>query len=223
MNRVAWWATVHGVTKESDRLEQLNNKSYMERVYSMISSFHVQLIPWHYFASKGPSSQSYGFSSSHVWMWELDHKESWVPKNWCLWTVVLKTLESPLDCMEIKPVHRKGNQSWIFIGRTDAEAEAPILWPPDAKNWLIGKDLDAGKDWRQEEKGTTEDEMAGWHHRLSGHESEQILGNSERQGNLACYSPWGRKESDSTEWLNWTEGDQGEERSQLESCGRVSR
>ena len=175
------------------------------------------------FANKGPYSQSYGFSSSHVWMWELDHKESWVPKNWCFWTVVLKTLESPLDCMEIKPVHRKRNQSWIFTGRTDAEAEAPILWPPDAKNWLIGKDLDAGKDWRQEEKGTTEDEMVGWHHRLSGHESEQILGNSERQGNLACYSPWGRKESDSTEWLNWTEGDQGEERSQLESCGHVSR
>jgi len=98
-----------------------------------------------------------------------------------------------------------------------------VLWPPHAKSWLIGKDSDAGKDWRQEEKGTTEDEMAGWHHRLSGHESEQILGNSERQGNLACYSPWGRKESDSTEWLNWTEGDQGEERSQLESCGRVSR
>ena len=154
------------------------------------------------FANKGPYSQSYGFSSSHVWMWELDHKESWVPKNWCFWTVVLKTLESPLDCMEIKPVHRKRNQSWIFTGRTDAEAEAPILWPPDAKNWLIGKDLDVGKDWRQEEKGTTEDEMVGWHHRLSGHESEQILGNSERQGNLACYSPWGRKESDTAGWLN---------------------
>ena len=119
----------------------------------------------HYFANKDPSRQSYGFSSSRVWMWELDHKESWVLKNWCFWTVVLeKTLESPLDCIEIQPVHPKGNQSWIFIGRTDAKAEAPILWPPDVKSWLIGKDPDAGKDWRQEEKGMTEDEMVGWHH-----------------------------------------------------------
>ena len=111
----------------------------------------------YYFANKGLSSQSYGFSSSHVWMWVLDHKESWVPKNWCFWTVVLdKTLESPMNCKEIKPVNPKGNQSWIFIGRTDAEAEAPILRPPDVKNWLIGKDPDAGKDWRQEEKGMTE-------------------------------------------------------------------
>ena len=118
-----------------------------------------------------PSSQSYGFSSSHVWMWELDYSESWAPKNWCFWTVVLqKTLESPLDCKEIQIVHPKGNQSWIFIGRTDAEAEAPILWPPDVKNWLIGKDADAGKDWRQEEKGMTEDEIVGWHHQLNGHE-----------------------------------------------------
>ena len=113
------------------------------------------------------------FSSNHVWMWELDYKESWVLKNWCFWTVVLeKTLESPLDCKEIQPVHLKGDQSWIFIGRTDAEAETPILWPPDAKNWLIGKDCDAGKYWRQEEKGTTEDEMVGWHHQLNGHEFE---------------------------------------------------
>ena len=109
------------------------------------------------------------FSSSHVWMWELDYKESWVPKNWCFWTLVLETtLESPLDCKEIQPVHPKGDQSWIFIGRTDAEAETPILWPPDAKSWLIWKDPDAGKDWGQEEKGTTEDEMVGWHHRLNG-------------------------------------------------------
>ena len=115
----------------------------------------------------------YGFSSGHVGMWESDHKESWALKNWCFWTVVLeKTLESPLDCKEITPVHPKGNQPWIFIGRTDAEAETPILWPPDAKNWLIGKDPDAGKDWRQEEKGMTEDEMVGWHHRLNGHEFE---------------------------------------------------
>ena len=126
-----------------------------------------------YFANKSRSSQSYDFSSSHVWVWELDYKESWVPKNRCFWTMVLeKTLERPLDCKEIQPVHPKENQSWIFIGRTDVEAETPILWPPDAKNWLIGKDPDAGKDWRLEEKGMTEDEMAEWHHRLNGHEFE---------------------------------------------------
>jgi len=126
-----------------------------------------------YFANKGPSSQRYDFSSSHVWMWELDCEESWAPKNWCFWTVVLeKTLASPLDCEEIQPVHPKGNQSWIFIGRTDVEAETPILWPSDAKNWLIWKDPDAGKDWRQEEKRTTEDETVGWHHWLNGHEFE---------------------------------------------------
>ena len=125
-----------------------------------------------YFTNKGLSSQSHGFSSSHVWMWELDYKQSWVQKNWCFWTVVLeKTLESPLDCKEIQTVHPKGNQSWIFIGRADAEAETPILWPPDVKNWLIGKDPDLGKDWGWEEKGT-EDEMVGWHHWLDGHELE---------------------------------------------------
>ena len=125
----------------------------------------------HYFANKGPSSQGYRFSSDHVWMWELDCKESWALKNWCFWTVVLeKTLESPLDCKEIQPVHPKGHQSWVSIGGTDAEAETPILWPPDAESWLTWKDPDAGKDWRQEEKGTTEDEMVGWHHRLNGHE-----------------------------------------------------
>ena len=124
-----------------------------------------------YFANKGLSSQSYRFSSSHVWMWELDYKESWAPTNWFFWPVALeKTLESPLDYKEIKTVHSKGNQSWIFIGRT--EAETPILWPPDVKNRLIGKDTDAGKDWRQEKKGTTEDEMIGWNHRLDGHEFE---------------------------------------------------
>ena len=123
----------------------------------------------HYFADKGPSSQGYGFSSGHVWMWELDHKESWAPKNWCFWTVVLeKTLESLLDYKEIKPVNPKGKQSWIFVGRTSAKAKTPILWLPDTKNWLIGKDPDAGQDWRQEEKGTTEDEMVGWHHWLNG-------------------------------------------------------
>ena len=121
------------------------------------------------FANKSPSTQSYGFSSSHVWMWELDYKEGWGPNNWCFWTAVLeKTLESPLDCKEIQPVHPKGDQSWIFIGRIDAEAETPILWPPDAKNWLIGKDPDAGTDRKQEEKGMTEDEMV----QLDGHEFE---------------------------------------------------
>ena len=114
----------------------------------------------HYFANKGLSSQGYDFSSSHVWMWELDCEESWVPKNWCFWTVVLEeTLESPLDCKEIQPVHPKGHQSWVFIGRTDVEAETPILWPPDAKRWLFWKDPDSGKDWRRREKGMAEDEM----------------------------------------------------------------
>ena len=123
-----------------------------------------------YLADKVLSCQSYGFSGSHVWMWELDYKEGWALKNWCFWIVVLeKTLESPLDCKEIQPVHPKGNQSWIFIGRTDTEAETPILWPPDVNNWLIWKDPDAGKDWRWEEKGTKKDEMVGWHHRLNGH------------------------------------------------------
>ena len=127
----------------------------------------------HYFANQDPSSPSFGFSSSHVWMWELDYKESWALKNWCFWTVVLeKTLESSLDCKEIQSVHLKWDQSWIFIGRTDAEAEAPLLWPHDVKDWLIWKDPDAGKDGRQEEKGLTEDEMIGWHHRLNGHEFE---------------------------------------------------
>ena len=127
----------------------------------------------HYFTDKCPSGQSYGFSSSHVWMWELDHKESWAPNNWCFWKVVLeKTFESPLNCKEIQPVILKGNQSWIFIGRTDAEAEAPVFSPPDVKNWLIGKDPDAGKDWRPEEKGITEDERVGWNHWLNEHEFE---------------------------------------------------
>ena len=123
-----------------------------------------------FFANKGPFSQSYGFSSSHVWMWELDYKDSWAPKNWCFWIVVSeKILESPLDCREIQPVHPKGNQSWIYIGKTDAEAETAKLWPPDAKNLLIGKDPDAGKDWAQEEKGMTGDEIIGWHHWFNGH------------------------------------------------------
>ena len=138
-------------------------------------------------------------------MWELDYKESWAAKNWCFWTVVLeRTLESPLDCKEIQPVHSKRNQSWVFIGRTDAEAETLILWPPDGKNWLTEKDPDAGKDWRWE-KGTTEDEIVRWHHQLNGHEFEQAPGVGDGQGSLVCYSPWGHIESDMTEQLNWTE------------------
>ena len=146
----------------------------------------------------------YGFSSSHVWMWQLDYKESWVLKDRCFLTVTLeKTLESPLDCKEIQPVHPKGNQSWIFIGRTDVETETPILWPPDVKSWLIWKDPDARKDWRWGEKGTTEDEMVGWHHWLNGHEFEGTPGVGDGQGGLACCNSWGHKESDTTERLNW--------------------
>ena len=125
----------------------------------------------HYFVNKVPSSEGYGFSISYVWIWELEYKERWVLKNWCFWTVVLeKTLESPLDCKEIQPVHPKGDQSWVFFERTNVEAETPILWSPDAKSWLIWKDPDSGKDWVKEEKGMTEDEMLGWHHQLNGHE-----------------------------------------------------
>ena len=158
----------------------------------------------HYFANKGPSSQAYGFSSSHVWMWELNYKKSWAPKNWCFWTVVLeKTLESPLDCKENPPVHPKGDQSWMFIGRTDVEAETPIVWLPDVNSWLIWKDPDAGKDWRQEEKRMTEDEMVGWHYRLNGHGFGWTPGVGDGQKGLACCSSWGHKESDMTEHLNW--------------------
>ena len=138
-------------------------------------------------------------------MRELGCEESTL-KNWCFWTVVLeKTLESPLDCKEIQPVHPKGNQPWDFFGRNDAKAETPVLWPPHAKSWLTGKDSDAGRDWRQEEKGITEDEMAGWHHWFDGCESVWTPGDGDGQGGLACCSSWGRKESDTTEWLNWTE------------------
>ena len=139
-------------------------------------------------------------------MWELENKEGWALKNWCFWTVVLeKTLESLLDCKEIQPVNSKINQTWIFIGRTEAEAEATILWPSDAKNWLIWKDPDAGEDWRWEEKGMTEDKMVRWHHRPDGHEFEQALGVGDGQGSLTCCGSWGHDDSDMTEWLNWTE------------------
>ena len=148
------------------------------------------------------SSLSYGFSSSHVWMWEFEYKTGWVPNNCCFWTVVLeKTLQSPLDCKEIQWVHSEGD----FFGRNDAEAEAPVLWTPHAKSWLIGKDSNAERDWGQEEKGTIENEMAGWHHWLDGHESEWTPGDGDGQGGLACCDSWGRKELDTTERLNWTE------------------
>ena len=159
----------------------------------------------YYFTNKGPSSQGYGFSSGHVWMWELDYKESWAWKNWCFWAVVLeKTLESSLDCKEIQLVHSKGDQSWVFFGRTDVEAETPIFWPPDVKSWLFWKDPDAGKDWGQE-KGTTEDEMVGWHHRLNGHEFGLSPGVGDGQGGLECCSSWGRRVGhDWATELNWT-------------------
>ena len=159
----------------------------------------------HNFANKGPSSQGYGFSSGHVRMWELDREEGWAPKNWCFWTVVLeKTLESPLDCKEVQPVHPKGDQSCLFIGRTDVEAETSILWPPDVKNWLIWKGPDAGKNWRWEEKETTEDEMVGWDHELNGHEFEWTSGVGDGQGGLVYYSQ--SMGSQSQTWLSdWTE------------------
>ena len=153
----------------------------------------------HYFADKGLSSQSYVFSNSHVQMWELGSKNGWVPRNWCFQTVVLEKT-CPLDSKEIKSVNPKGNQPWIFIGRTDAEAEAPILWPPDVKNWLIGEDCDAGREGRQEEKGITEDEMIGWHHQLKGQVWTSGVGDG--QGSLAYCSPWDHKELDTTEQLN---------------------
>ena len=166
-----------------------------------------QLIKKHRLFQQRLSSQGYVFSGSDVWMWELDYKESWAPKNWCFWTRVLeKTLESPLNLKEIQPVHPKGNQSWVFIGRTDAESETRVLWPPDVNSWLIWKDPHAGKDWRWEVKGTTEDEMVGWRHWLSGHEFEETLGAGDGEGGLACCSPWGHRVGhdwtiELTDWL----------------------
>ena len=196
--RLHFWGapkSLHMVTEAMKLRCLLLGRKVMTTQDSILKSWDMTL----------PTSQSYDFSSSHVWMWELDHKDSWAPKNWCFWTMVLeKTLESPLVCKEIQPVHPKGNQSWIFIGRTDVVAETPVLWPPHVKSWLIGKDSDAGRDWGQEEKGTIEDEMVGWHHQLNGHEFEQALGVGDGQGSLACCSPWGWKGSDITEWLNWT-------------------
>ena len=150
------------------------------------------------------SNQGYVFSIGHVWMWELDCEKIWAPKNWCFWTVVLKkTLESPLDCKEIQPVHSKGDLSWVLFGRTDTKAETPILWPPHAKSWLIGKDSDAGRDWRQEEKRMTEDKMVGWHHWLDGHEFGWTPGIGDGQRGLVCYNSW--VANSRTQLSNWTE------------------
>ena len=161
--------------------------------------------PRDYYTKLSKSHREIQMSYDITYMWYLKKKESWVPKNWCFWTVVLeKILESPLDC-KIKPVNPKRNQSWIFIWRTDAEAEALILGLPNAKNLLIGKDPDAGKDWGQEEKGMTEDEMVGWHHRLDGHGFGWTPGIGDGQGGLACCGSWGHKELDTNEWLKWTE------------------
>ena len=184
-----WWETLFGGLQNHCTwwLQPWNSKTLApwKKTYDQPRQ-HIKKQS-HYFANKGLSSQSYGFSSSHVWMWEVDYRESWALKNWCFWTVVLeKTLESPLDCKEIQPIYTKGNQSWIFIGQTNAEAETPIVWPPDAKNWLIWKGPNPGKDWRQEEKESTEDEMVGWHHQLDGHEFEQALGVGDGQGSLAA-------------------------------------
>ena len=155
---------------------------------------------------KSPSRQGYGFSSVHVCRWELDCEVSWVPRNWCFWTAVLeKTLESPLDCKEIQPVYSEGDQPWDYFGRNDARTETPVLWPPHAKSWLIGKNSDSRIDWGQEEKGTTEDEMASWHHWFDGREPECTPGVGVGQGGLTCCDSWGRKESDTSEWLNWRE------------------
>ena len=159
-----------------------------------------------YFANKSLSSQGYVFASCHVWMWDLDCEEIWALKNWCFWTVVSQgTLESPLDCKEIQPIHSEGDQPWDFFVGNDVEAEIPVLWPPHVKTWLIGKDSDAGRDWGQKENGATEDEMAGWNYWLDERESEWTPGIGDGQGGLACCDSWGQKESDTTERLNWTE------------------
>ena len=189
-NHCRWWLN-HGI-------KRLLGRKIMTNLDSILKSRDI-ILP-----TKVLLVKAMIFSGGHVWMWELNYKESWALKNWCFWTVVLEqTLVSPLDCKEIESINPKGNQSWIVIRRTDAEAGAPILWPPDVKNWLTRKDSEAEKDWRQEEKGATEDEMVGWHHQLDGCEFEQALGVGDGQGSLVCCSPWGCKEYDITERLNW--------------------
>ena len=177
-----------------DWATSLSLSNRVQIYYTSYNCFWFKVTKRHYFANKVSSTQGYGFPCGHVWMWELDCEEGWALKNWCFWTVVLeKTLESPLDRKEIQPVHSEGDQPWDFFGRNDAKAETPVLWPPHAKSWLIGKDSDAGTDWGQEEKGMTEGEMAGWHHWLDGCESEWTLGVGDGQGGLACCDSWDHK------------------------------
>ena len=203
-DRLFFWGGALQITADGDWSQEIKRhlllgRKGMTNLDSILKSRDISV--------KVSSSQSYGFSSSHVWMWQLDYKESLAPKDWCFWTVVLeKTLESPLDCKEIKLVNPRRNQSWIFIIKTDAQAEIPILWPPNSKNWFIGEDRDARKDWRQKEKVRTEDEMVGWHQRLNGQEFEQALGIGDGQGLLAFSSLWGHRVGhDWVTELNWNE------------------
>ena len=194
------------ITADGERSHEIKMLTHWKESYDQPGQ-HIKK-QRHYFVNKGPSNQGYGFPSGHVQVWKLDYKESWAPKNWCFWTVVLeKILESPLDYKEIQPVHPKGDQSCVFIGRTAAEAVLQLLqhFGHLMRSWVIGKDPDAGKDWGQEEKGTTEDEMVGWHHRLNGHGFGWTLGVGDEQGALVYCGSWGHKESDTTERLNWTE------------------
>ena len=185
----------------------------MTNIYSMLKSRDTTL------PTKVHLGKAMFFSSRHVWIWDLDYKDSWASKNGCFWTVVLeKTLESHLDCKMIQPVHPKWNQSWVFFRRAYVEAETPILWPPDVKNWLIEKDPDAAKDWRREEKAATEDEMVGWHHRLSGYDCESTLRVGDGQRSMVYCSPWGHKEWDTIERLNWTELNVAISHSQIQPC-----
>ena len=185
--------TADGDCSHESKRRLLLGRKAMTKIGSILKSRDITL------PKNARCGQGYGFSTCYVWIWELDCEENWAPKNWCFWTVVLqKTLESPWDCKEIQPVHPKGDQSWVFMGRTDAEAETPVLWPPHTKSWLIGKDPDAGRSWGQE-TGTTEDEMFGWHHHLDSHGFEYTLGVCDGQGGLTCCGSWGPQESDTTE------------------------
>ena len=192
--------TVGGDCSHETRRWLLIGRKTLTKLDSVLKSSAFQR---HCSADKGLCSQGYGLSSGHIHLWELGHKEGRMPKNWCLWMVVLeKTPEGLLDSKEIKPVNLKGNQTWILSGRTNAKAEVTVFWSYDMNNQLIGKVPDAGKDWGQKEKRASEEKMAGWHHQWNGHELGQTLGDGEGQGSLACCSPWGCKELDMTEWLN---------------------